>query len=79
MALSFFFSLSILPKLSRRFATIDANRRSPAKSEIRKMYSGALTCELKNKTYLKALKPRLVDLLILNPEVDGSYPGIDNF
>jgi hypothetical protein len=30
------------PKLSRRFATIDANRRSPAKSEIRKIYSGAL-------------------------------------
>ena len=32
-----------LTKLSSLLATIDANRRSPARSEIRKMYSGAFT------------------------------------
>ena len=31
------------PRLSKRFATMDANRRSPAKSEMRNMYSGAFT------------------------------------
>lgn len=33
----------ILTKLSSRLATIDANRLSPASSEIRNIYSGALT------------------------------------
>ncbi len=31
------------PRLSRRFATVAANLRSPASSEIMKIYSGALT------------------------------------
>ena len=31
------------PRLSSRLETVDANRRSPASSEIRKMYCGALT------------------------------------
>lgn len=30
-------------KLSNRFATIEANLLSPAKSDIKKKYSGALT------------------------------------
>lgn len=37
------FNVIKLTKLSSLFATIDANRRSPARSEMRKMYSGALT------------------------------------
>ena len=32
-----------LTKLSRRFATIEANLCSPARSEIRRIYSGADT------------------------------------
>lgn len=31
------------PKLSNRLATMDANRRSPARSEMRNTYSGAFT------------------------------------
>lgn len=33
----------VITKLSRRLATMEAKRLSPANSEIRKMYSGAVT------------------------------------
>lgn len=54
-----------LTKLSKRLATIEANLLSPAKSEIRNKYSGALTWLLRCVRPEKGKKMNKLDSLYL--------------